>query len=172
MVGRMSRSSRNKPVSLAAVTISFLFTAILWLPAWGADTDLSLADRPKKLTWEMPGRLAIYDLQFGPASIKDNKTTFGGNIRRFGAAEHEDRLTLMIRFSYAGTRPDIPLRFVIRLPDARQHEEKVILREPQGSFSYKFTIHKPEEFVGSGSVYVYYDFNIVEVLDFTITPRT
>ncbi len=121
-------------------------------------------------SWEIPGRISIYDLQFGPATPANKKWRFLGNIRTFNAGLYGDRLTLMVRFSYDSSRSDIPLKFVIKLPDARQYEKTVHLRNTKGKYSYKFTIHHPDEFLGSGSIYLYYGFSIVDVLDFTIVP--
>ncbi|MGC8660159.1 MAG: hypothetical protein ACP5U1_13925 [Desulfomonilaceae bacterium] len=130
------------------------------------------SDEPQRheLFWEMPGRLSIYDLQFGPAISQQSKWKFLGSSRTFNAGLFEDRLTLVIRFSYRSSTPDTPLKFVIKLPDARQYEETVRLSGRQGQFDYHFTIHKPEDFIGSGMVYLYYGFSIVDVLDFTIMP--
>ncbi len=121
-----------------------------------------------ELTWEMPGRLSIYDLQFGPAVLKKKTWHFLGNIRSLNAGRFKDRLTLMVRFSYRSSKPQIPLKFVIKLPQTRQYEETVNLTSRKGRFAYRFTIHRPEDFRGSGSVYLYYGFSIVDVLDFTI----
>ncbi len=122
------------------------------------------------LSWELPGRVSIYDLQFGAAIFKDDKWKFLGNARRFSLARFGKRLTLMIRFSYAGSRADIPLKFIIKLPDSRQYEETVHLSSRRGKYVYRFTIHRPSDFLGSGSVYLYYGFSIVDVLDFSILP--
>jgi|GEM_PF-1527959 len=122
----------------------------------------------EKLSWEMPGRLSIYDLEFGPAVFKDNNWQFLGNVRSFNAKELDGPLTLMVRFSYRGTRGEIPLKFVVKLPDSAQHEETALLTEPSGNYPYRFTVHNPREFMGSGSVYLYYGFSIIDVLDFTI----
>lgn len=133
----------------------------------------SAADRQGgQLSWELPGRLSIYDLQFGPAIREEGKWNFLGDMRKFSASGYDGRLTLAIRFRYIGSRQNIPLKFMIKLPNCRQYEEKVILRESQGTFVYRFTVHNPEDFVGAGSVYIYYGFNIVDVLDFTITQET
>jgi hypothetical protein len=110
----------------------------------------------------------VFDIQLGPVSWKDKHWEFLGNIRTINASKHPERLTLMIKFSYTGTRPPIPLKFVVRLPRCRQFEETVNLREAEGAYSYMFTVHRPEEFVGAGSVYLYYGFSIIDVLDFTI----
>jgi hypothetical protein len=119
----------------------------------------------------MPGKLAIYDLQFGPAVLRNDAWQFLGNIRHIKAGTYGDRLTMMVRFAYTGSRPDIPLRFVIKLPDARQYEETIRLPETNGDFTYKFTVHQPEDFAGNGSVYLYYGISIVDVLDFAISPE-
>ncbi|MCL5126417.1 MAG: hypothetical protein M1511_18350 [Deltaproteobacteria bacterium] len=123
-----------------------------------------------ELFWEMPGRLSIYDLQFGPAVAQQNKWKFLGNSRTFNAGLFGDRLTLVVRFSYRASTPDTLLKFVIKLPEARQYEETVRLTSHQGDLDYHFTIHKPEDFLGSGMIYLYYGFSIVDVLDFTIMP--
>jgi hypothetical protein len=123
-----------------------------------------------ELSWEMPGRVSIYDLQLGPGVLKDNQWQFMGNNRTLNAGLYRERLTLMVRFSYSGSGSDVPLKFVIRLPGSRQYEETVHLASRRGDYSYQFTIHRPEDFVGNGSVYLYYGFSIVDVLDFTIVP--
>jgi len=129
---------------------------------------------PKKdrgeLSWEMPGRVSIYDLELGPAVLKDNQWQFLGNNRTLNAGLYGEHLTLMVRFSYSGSGSEVPLKFVIRLPGSRQYEETVHLTNRRGNYTYHFTIHRPEDFVGSGSVYLYYGFSIVDVLDFTIVP--
>ncbi|MCA1960486.1 MAG: hypothetical protein LDL33_06800 [Desulfomonile sp.] len=145
--------------------------ALLWTTA-SASARTTTSEEGGGLSWEMPGRLSIYDLQFGPAVLKDKKWEFLGNKRTFNAGADSDRLTLMIRFNYQASRPKIPVRFVIKLPQARQYEETVNLRESRGSYAYHFTIHRPEDFVGSGSVYIYYGISIVDVLDFTILPKS
>ncbi len=153
--------------------LSFLAVAVLALFLWGiASADQTADPARKPPVWEMPGRLSIYDLQFGPAVLKENSWQFLGNMRDFNAKRFGDRLTLMIRFSYEGSRDKIPLKLLIRLPESRQHEETVYLRNRTGKYVYKFTVHNPDEFIGSGSVYLYYGFSIVDVLDFTISPGT
>ena len=127
-------------------------------------------DALSDFSWEMPGRVSIYDLQFGPAVLKDKRWDFLGNMRSFSAGEFKGRLTLMVRFSYRGAKEEIPIKFIIRLPGARQYEEEVKLTKREGRYSYKFTIHHPENFIGSGSVYLYYGFSMVDVLAFTIMP--
>jgi hypothetical protein len=153
--------------------------AVLWI-FFGGTGDLfaqkSLSKSSPKteaageLSWEIPGRVSIYDLQFGPAVFKNNEWNFVDNIRAMDAGKFADRLTLMVRFSYKGSKSEIPLKFIIRLPGARQYEETVQLPRYEGQYSYKFTIHNPEDFVGAGSVYLYYGFSMVDVLDFTIVP--
>ncbi|AFM26006.1 hypothetical protein [Desulfomonile tiedjei] len=123
-----------------------------------------------ELAWEIPGRIAIYDLQFGPALFKDDKFQFVANTRTFNTDQYPDRLTLMIRFSYVGSRSESPLKFVIKLPNSRQYEETVHLTNKRGNHTYHFTVQRPTDFLGAGSVYIYYGFNIVDVLDFTIVP--
>lgn len=123
-----------------------------------------------ELSWEMPGRLSIYDLQLGSAALDDADWKFLGASRTFNAGIYGDRLTIMVRFSYKATSSEIPLKFVIKLPESRQYEETVKLQGKNGHYNYQFTIHKPEEFLGAGMIYLYYGFNIVDVLDFTIVP--
>jgi hypothetical protein len=127
-------------------------------------------DPEGEFSWEMPGRVSIYDLQFGPAALKDKKWELASNDRTFKAGTFKDRLTLMVRFAYKSSKADAPIKFIIKLPGARQYEETVLLSNHAGKQSYKFTIHDPENFIGSGSVYLYYGFSMVDVLDFTIIP--
>ena len=77
-----------------------------------------------ELSWEIPGRVSIYDLQFGPAVLKNNEWNFVDNVRTMDAGKFVDRLTLMVRFSYKGSKSEIPLKFIIRLPGARQVPKK------------------------------------------------
>jgi hypothetical protein len=150
---------------------------VIWLiwtcaTAFG-DTDEKVPpekDSGSDFSWEMPGRVSIYDLQFGAAVLKDKKWEFLGNTRSFNAAMFKDRLTLMVSFSYKGSKPDIPIKFMIKVPSARQYEETIHLTDSQGRFTYQFTIHDPENFIGNGSVYLYYGFSMVDVLAFTIMP--
>jgi hypothetical protein len=123
-----------------------------------------------EFSWEMPGRVSIYDLQFGPALFKDNQWQFLGSSRTFNAGAYPDKLTILIKFSYTSSRSETALKFMIKLPDCRQYEETVQLTGRKGNYTYQFTMHRPEDFVGSGSVYLYYGFSIVDVLDFTIMP--
>lgn len=123
-----------------------------------------------ELSWEMPGRLSIYDLQLGSAALEESDWKFLGASRTFNAGLYGDRLTIMVRFSYKATSTEIPLKFVIKLPDSRQYEETVKLPGKNGHYNYQFTIHRPEEFLGAAMIYLYYGFNIVDVLDFTIVP--
>jgi len=147
------------------ICLGILAAAILLLaPA----NDAGAKEQKDGLSWEMPGRLSIYDLQFGPAVLKDSRWKFLGNRRRLDASRFPERLTLMVRFSYNSSRSGTPLKFVIKLPQSRQYEEVVHLGNRQGRFVYKFTIHHPDEFIGSGSVYLYYGFSIVDMFDFTI----
>lgn len=127
-----------------------------------------VTETPGELSWQMPGKVSIYNLQFGPAIFKDDEWQFVGESRTINVSDYKDRLTLMVRFSYQGTRSEIPLKFVIRLPDSRQYEDTVTLVNHQGPYTYHFTIHDPAQFLGSGSVYLYYGFSIIDVLDFTI----
>jgi hypothetical protein len=173
-------------VTVFAVCLVLVVTSFAQ-ETWGQSADQPAAsgetvekgDDPKQpsqkesggeLSWEMPGRVSIYDLQFGPAVLKDNDWKFLGNSRTFNVGLFGERLTLMVRFSYTASRAEIPLKFVIRLPGSRQYEETVRLATRSGQYSYHFTIQRPEDFLGSGSVYLYYGFSIVDVLDFTIMP--
>ena len=189
MVGRMkspggSRAIRERHMSFIAWMIALTFAFALSLSN-SAIADTTTADQPAtetnapavkapvkepqgELSWQLPGRVSIYDLQFGPATFKDNEWKLLGDNRTFNAAHYKDQLTLMVRFSYQGTRSEIPIKFVIRLPDSRPYEETVNLTNRQGPYSYYFTIHDPQNFLGSGSVYLYYGFSIIDVLDFTI----
>ena len=133
--------------------------------------EISFANKSAiKPTWEIPGRVSIFDLQLGPAVKNDDRWIFLGNVRKLSAAQYQARMTLMLRFSYEGTRPDAQIRIVVKLPESRQHEEQLVLRNPSGEFSYAFIIHQPEEFIGNGSVYLYYGLDLLEVPGFTITP--
>ncbi len=135
-----------------------------------ATKSSSKKEAGSELSWEIPGRVSIYDLQFGPAVLKNNEWVFVDNIRTLDSGKFADRLTLMVRFSYKGSKSEIPLKFIIKLPGARQYEETIQLPRYEGQYSYKFTIHNPGDFVGSGSIYLYYGFSMVDVLDFTIVP--
>jgi hypothetical protein len=166
-----SRSSRKVALILAFTGLWLFLTFVGPASAQKSVSKNSAKKQPGgEFSWEMPGRVSIYDLQFGPAVLKDNKWKFLNNIRTFNAGKFDGRLTLMVRFSYKGSKSDIPLKFIIRLPGARQYEETVRLPKQEGQYTYKFTIQNPEDFVGSGSVYVYYGFSMVDVLDFTIIP--
>jgi hypothetical protein len=171
MVGRLMSHS-GLLAKMMGLIRRFRFTALAFMilvPVLFAPA--ALAEEPAgELSWEMPGRLSIYDLQLGPAVKKDGDWKFLGNIRTFDAHQYEGRLVLMVRFSYYGSRSGIPLKFVIKLPQSRPYEQTVNLANRRGQYSYRFTIHNPEEFVGSGSVYLYYGFSIVDALDFTIRP--
>jgi hypothetical protein len=168
--GRHSRSEERRfwlafPALICAVMISSHAVADETV----SDASNEKGER-KELSWEMPGRVSIYDLQFGPAIFRDNQWHFQGNSRTFNAGAYAERLTLMVRFSYNGSKAETPLKFIIKLPDSRQYEQTVYLTSRRGNYTYQFTIHHPEDFLGSGSVYLYYGFSIVDVLDFTIMP--
>ena len=117
-----SRLSRKVALILAFAAV-WLFLA--FVGAVSAQKSASKNSAKKQaggeFSWEMPGRMSIFDLQFGPAVLKDNKWKFLDNIRTFNAGKFAGRLTLMIRFSYKGSKSDIPLKFIIRLPGARQY---------------------------------------------------
>jgi len=145
------------------------------LSVWVLKTD-ALGTGPEKppspgtFSWEMPGRVSIFDLQFGPAKLKESELQFLEPRRAINAALFPDRLTLAVRFAYNSSQAEVPLKFMIRLPDARQYEETVRLPNRSGQYAYHFTIHSPKDFLGNGSIYLYYGFSIVDVLDFTILP--
>jgi len=132
--------------------------------------DANPKEGSHEFSWERPGTVSIYDLQFGSAELKDNQLELADSNRTFSAGQYADRLILMVRFSYRASRREIPLKFVIRLPEARQYEETVRLPNMKGQYSFHFTIQRPGDFLGTGFVYLYYGFSIVDVLDFTIMP--
>jgi hypothetical protein len=158
----------------AAVALACVFALVIGMPQLSSGETASKAQPEKEtqgeFSWEMPGRVSIYDLQFGPSVLKDKRWEFMGNKRSFSAGEFKERLTLVVRFSYKGSKADIPIKFIIKLPGARQYEETVHLTDREGRYSYRFTIHNPENFIGSGSVYLYYGFSMVDVLPFTVMP--
>ncbi|MBI5248216.1 MAG: hypothetical protein HY912_01865 [Desulfomonile tiedjei] len=165
-------SGNKNPLQIFAL-VSALLLVPLWLTPCAAQQSRIDKDRKEgsgELAWEIPGRISIYDLQFGAAALKDNRVQLVGDTRTFNADQFPDRLTLLIRFSYVGSRSDNPLKFMIKLPNSRQYEETVNLSSKRGNYSYHFTIHRPSDFLGNGSVYIYYGFSIVDVLDFTIVP--
>jgi hypothetical protein len=135
----------------------------------GSDAPGEKSER-KELSWEMPGRISIFDLQLGAGVFRDNQWFFQGKSHSFNVKDYGERLTLMVRFSYNGSKAETPLKFIVKLPESRQYEQTVYLASRRGNYSYQFTIHHPEDFLGSGSVYIYYGFSIVDVLDFTIMP--
>jgi hypothetical protein len=141
--------------------------------AFSEESDVKVTPEKESggdFSWEMPGRVSIHDLQFGPVVARDKKREFLGNMRSFDAAQFKQRLTLTVRFAYKGSKPDIPIKFIVKVPGARQFEETVHLTDREGRYSYQFTIHNPENFIGNGSVYLYYGFSMVDVLAFTIMP--
>jgi len=159
----------------------WLCLGLVALPSFAAEEQPATAPVPAptplkqplgELPREMPYRVSIRDVQFGRAVFKDNEWKLLGESRTFNAGVHKDRLTLMIRFSYSSSRSEIPIKIAIRLPDSRQYDETINLVGRRGQYTYHFTIHNPENFLGSGSVYLYYGLSIVEVLDFTIVPGT
>jgi hypothetical protein len=176
MVGGMivlSALARKKNGLRIFALITILMSVFLWIHESAAQQGRGDKERKEgqgELAWEIPGRISIYDLEFGAAALKDNRVQFVGNSRTFIADQYPERLTLMIRFSYVGGRSDSPLKFVIKLPSSRQYEETVHLVNKRGNYAYHFTIHRPSDFLGNGSVYLYYGFSIVDVLDFTIVP--
>jgi hypothetical protein len=180
MVGGMRKtSSRMRMLGWEVVSSGLICFLILVFFCTGyaqAQSRKKTAEKPGQkemageLSWEMPGRFSIYDLQLGPAILQNNEWKFLSDSRTLNVESFGERLTMMVRFSYKGSRADIPLKFVIKLPGTRQYEETVQLTTNQGQYSYKFTIHNPKDFVGNGSVYLYFGFSIVDALDFTIMP--
>ncbi len=169
--GRIRTTRLNRGLVSLILVACFLLTGAQTSPAKEAkEQDAGGKKDRGELSWEMPGRVSIYDLQLGPAVLKDNQWQFMGNNRTLNAGLYGERLTLMVRFSYNESGSDVPIKFVIRLPGSRQYEQTVHLTNHRGNYSYQFTVHRPEDFVGSGSVYLYYGFSIVDVLDFTIVP--
>ncbi len=169
---KYARNSRKMGKRSYAVLLA-LMCAVLTSHAFAAETDADAPDEKaeqKELSWEMPGRVSIYDLELGSAVFRDNQWHFQGKSRAFNVKDYGERLTLMVRFSYNGSKAETPLKFIVKLPDSRQYEQTVYLTSRRGTYSYQFTIHHPGDFVGSGSVYLYYGFSIVDVLDFTIMP--
>jgi hypothetical protein len=168
---RTGAAFRKETLIAFALAACFLWVSpqISWAKESKSQGANSKRDRGE-LSWELPGRVSIYDLQLGPAILKDNQWQFIGNNRTLNAGLYGERLTLMVRFSYSGSGSEVPIKFVIKLPGSRPYEETVHLASRRGNYSYQFTIHRPEDFVGSGSVYLYYGFSIVDVLDFTIVP--
>jgi hypothetical protein len=135
-----------------------------------ASHEADVKEGVHEFAWERPGTVSIYDLQLGPAVLKENQIQFVGGGRTFSAGQFGERLILMVKFSYRASRREIPLKFVIRLPESRQYEETVRLPNTAGQYDFHFAIHRPGDFVGTGFVYLYYGFSIVDVLDFTIMP--
>jgi hypothetical protein len=135
-----------------------------------ASNEADVKEGGHEFSWERPGTVSIYDLQLGPAALKENQFQFVGGGRTFSAGQFGERLILMVKFSYRASRREIPLKFVIRLPESRQYEETVRLPNTVGQYDFHFAVHRPGDFVGTGFVYLYYGFSIVDVLDFTIMP--
>lgn len=175
MIRPQDRVAGNHGSALFAVLI-VCASLVLAIPAsrvtgdelpWPGVTE-SIPDQGS--SWKMRGRVSIHNLQFGPATLRDKDWHFLGNTRTFNAGAYGDRLTLMIRFGYRGLNPDNQLKFIIKLPAARPYEDIVRLPDRQGTYTYRFTIHDPAGFLGSGSVYLYYGFSLVSAFDFTIMP--
>lgn len=171
----MKRScQKNRKRALTCMPVVFVMIMLLAAPAfvcWGAEgesTDPSQSGSHGAFSWEMPGRVSIFDLQFGPAIYKNGEFVFQGDKRSISIDEFPDRLTLVVRFSYQSSQSEVPLKFMIRLPDTRQYEETVRLPSRSGHYAYHFTIHSPRDFLGTGYIYLYYGFSIVDVLDFNI----
>jgi hypothetical protein len=120
--------------------------------------------------WEMPGRLAVHSIEFGPAVFKGRKWELLEDTRSVSVTRETGKLTLMIRFNYSAGYLPAPVKFSIKLPDARLYEETVNLNAQRGQCVYRFTVHNPEEFIGTMSIYLYYGVSIVDVLTFAIRP--
>ncbi len=128
MIAAPCANERIRAARLRMPVISLILAACFLLA--GAQTSTAKEARAQdaggkkdrgELSWEMPGRVSIYDLQLGPAVLKDNQWQFMGNNRTLNAGLYGERLTLMVRFSYNGSGADVPLKFVIRLPGSRQY---------------------------------------------------
>jgi hypothetical protein len=163
---------RGPRLALGTMLILVMWLSLSSATVFGETDEKAPAEKDSgsDFSWEIPGRVSIYDLQFGPSVLKDKRWKFLGNTRSFNAGMFKDKLTLMVSFSYKGSKPDIPIKFIIKVPSARQYEEIVHLTDSHGRFTYQFTIHDPENFIGNGSVYLYYGFSMVDVLAFTIMP--
>ena len=66
---------------------------------------------------EYPSMICSSVLRFS----RNNEWSFVDKVRTMDAGKFADRLTLMVRFSYKGSKSEIPLKFIIRLPGARQY---------------------------------------------------
>ncbi|MGB9617392.1 MAG: hypothetical protein ACP5M0_09710 [Desulfomonilaceae bacterium] len=165
---------KNQKRARSRLPLVFVMIALLAPPTgvcWGAEaesTDQSQSGTHGAFSWEMPGRVSIFDLQFGPAVYKNGEFVFQGDKRSLNIDQFPDRLTLAVRFSYHSSQSEVPLKFMIRLPDTRQYEETVRLPSRSGHYTYHFTIHNPRDFLGTGYIYLYYGFSIVDVLDFNL----
>jgi hypothetical protein len=171
----MAHQNKSQTESSVAVGVALGLWIFFMVLSWGLNagaqgTETEQPPAQQTFSWEMPGKVSIFDLQFGPASFKDNEFKFVEPRRAINASLFPDRLTLAVRFSYNASQAEVPLKFMIRLPDARQYEEIVRLPSRNGQYAYHFTIHSPKDFLGNGSIYLYYGFSIVDVLDFTILP--
>ena len=137
MIAAPCVNERIRATRLRRPVISLILAACFLLA--GAQTSTAKEARAQdaggkkdrgELSWEMPGRVSIYDLQLGPAVLKDNQWQFMGNNRTLNAGLYGERLTLMVRFSYNGSGSDVPLKFVIRLPGSRQYRGNRTPRQP------------------------------------------
>ncbi len=153
----------------ASVVVCCVPVLLILAATW---TFSQAKEKTEGLAWQLPGKLSIYDLQFGPAVVKDDTWTFSSHSRTYNVSNFPNRLALMIRFHYNGSRSGLPVRFIIRLPHTREFEETVHLRDRRGQYAYRFTIHRPEEFIGTGAVLVYHGLSLVDVLEFTILKDT
>ncbi len=150
------------------LTLLIAYQNSISLGAEGEQQEQNIQSTQGTFSWEMPGRVSIFDLQLGPAVYKDGEVRFGEEKRSINIEQFPDRLILAVRFSYRSSQSEVPLKFMIRLPDTRQYEETVRLPARSGHYTYHFTIHNPRDFLGTGYIYLYYGFSIVDVLDFTI----
>ncbi len=170
----MGTCLKNQRTLNGCMRVVLVFFMLLVAPislcggARGEPTDQSQSGSHGAFSWEMPGRVSIFDLQFGPALYKNGELVFQGDKRSIRVDQFPDRLTLAVRFSYHSSQSEVPLKFMIRLPDTRQYEETVRLPSRSGHYMYHFTIHNPRDFLGTGYIYLYYGFSIVDVLDFNI----
>ena len=173
---------KTTSVVVLALLLSNLFlidlaeTAELMAPKISGGDTLKKKNRPQRIfrpvnfRGKCQGDFLSMIFSLDQLLLKTRVGNFLVTAGTFNAGLFGDRLILMVRFYYKASTSDTPLKFVIKLPDSRQYEETVRLSNNQGQFAYHFTIHRPEDFLGSGMIYVYYGFSIVDVLDFTIMP--
>ena len=101
---RIRATRLSRPVISLILAACFLLAGAQTSPAKEAKAQDAGGKKDRgELSWEMPGRVSIYDLQLGPATLKDNQWQFMGNNRTLNAGLYGERLTLMVRFSYNGS---------------------------------------------------------------------